>query len=143
MKNIWINLFIFAAKKIGYIKKEYTQEQIKLINRLKVQFKIYFEDWDYIHISKFEITDFDFKFKNNEVIWKIILNRPGILIGKEGRTIDDALHTHVYRTKDEHGWDDGQCPGEFDHHCEVTGSHAEPVSGGNHRGCVVDCRPCP
>ena len=96
MKNIWINLFNFAAKKIGYIKNEYTQEQIKLINRLKVQFKIYFEGWEYedpiggnyIHISKFEITDFDFKFKNNELIWKIILNRPGILIGKGGRTID-------------------------------------------------------
>jgi|SRR5690554_6014328 len=96
MKNIWIYLFNFAAKKIGYVKNEYTQEQIKLINRLKVQFKIYFEGWeyedaiggDYIHISKFEITDFDFKFKNNELIWKIILNRPGFLIGKGGRTID-------------------------------------------------------
>ena len=78
------------------MKKEYTLEEIKLINRLKLQFKIYFEGWnceeaiggEHIPVSRFGITDFDFNFNKNYLIWKIVLTYPGFLIGKGGKTID-------------------------------------------------------
>lgn len=78
------------TKKMAYRRREKS--------RLKYSFRSYFEgsgyeDWSIdpiepILIKKFGITDIQFKFKKNLVEMTITLERPGILIGKGGRTID-------------------------------------------------------
>lgn len=78
------------------VEPKFTPEQKKKINEFKMIFRIHFEGYDqidipteYIPISKFGITDLKFKFdKNNFLTVEIVLLRPGILIGKGGRTIN-------------------------------------------------------
>ncbi|MFW6243354.1 MAG: KH domain-containing protein [bacterium] len=76
----------------------YTEEQIKAINKFKSCFRIFFEgcNYDYIEqiydnyvpIRNFEITNFKFYFEENKMFVTITLERPGLLIGKGGHTID-------------------------------------------------------
>ncbi len=75
---------------------KYNKEQIKQINKFKQLFRIYFEGYDQldtpnnpIPIKTFEITDLLFSFKGEMLIVTIVLCRPGILIGKGGKTIDE------------------------------------------------------
>lgn len=88
--NWFINLFIK--------EKTYTAEQIRAINKFKSCFRIFFEGIyyeytepiyeNYIRIINFGVTNLDFDFPKNKMIITITLERPGILIGKGGRTID-------------------------------------------------------
>lgn len=64
--------------------------------RLKNLFRIFFEGayeampiYEYgFPVSKLEITDLSFVFGEKEIEMTITLCRPGLLIGKGGRTID-------------------------------------------------------
>ena len=49
-----------------------------------------------INRSRFEITDIQSKFKSNKIIVTITLDKPGLLIGKGGRGIDQLIE---YLTK--------------------------------------------
>lgn len=64
---------------------------------LKSIFRLYFEGLPYdgfadpiedIPIRNFEITDIQFNFKEDLTEMTITLGRPGLLIGRSGRTID-------------------------------------------------------
>lgn len=76
----------------------------KIIKRLKGLFRTFFEgvgDWvqpitkNPIAIGHMEITDLQFAFKENGLIeLTVTLGRPGLLIGKGGRTID-ALEEYL------------------------------------------------
>lgn len=98
----------------NYLQPKYSDKQKSKINRFKSYFRTYFEGCydnceanDPISISRFGITDFLFEFKNEKLIVTIVLERPGILIGKAGRTIDglnkylssDNIEVHIKESK--------------------------------------------
>lgn len=66
------------------------------INRIKSLFRAFFEGWDGngidaqtpLVVSQLEITNLEFDFKPKKLILTVTLGRPGLLIGKGGRTID-------------------------------------------------------
>ncbi|MDA3780330.1 MAG: KH domain-containing protein [Bacteroidales bacterium] len=75
----------------------YSADQIEAMNKFKSLFKIFFEGCNdygdpihenYVPIRNFEITDLKFSFDQRKMIITIVLGRPGILIGKGGKTID-------------------------------------------------------
>lgn len=92
------------SKLIEYLlnEKHYTEEQIKAINKFKIAFKTFFEgaygiDQIYdtpMSILNFGITNLKFDFPNNDMVITITLERPGMLIGKGGHTID-SLTKHL------------------------------------------------
>lgn len=80
--------FVFYKRKVS--KKDQLH--------IKMMFRCYFEgvgDWEWgvtpvidIPINKFEINDIQIYKYKNDIIMKIWLDRPGLLIGRKGRTID-------------------------------------------------------
>ena len=95
---------------IALLTPLYTKREKERINRFKSYFRIYFEGTyeendtiNFIPVSRFGITDLEFKF--SEILPKnalglrtkkvlmldvtIVLERPGLLIGKGGKTIDN------------------------------------------------------
>lgn len=81
----------------NYLQPKYTSKQKAHINRFKSVFRCYFEGgygYDAVvssescRIHTFEITDLQFQFKDDFLTITIVLGRPGILIGKGGKTID-------------------------------------------------------
>lgn len=66
------------------------------INRIKSLFRAFFEGWDGdgsdaqvpLLISQLQITNLEFDIKPEKIILTVTLCRPGLLIGKAGRTID-------------------------------------------------------
>ncbi len=89
---------MFKKIKNLFLKTEtiYSVEQIKAINKFKFAFRNFFEGYNYyepiyetyISIKNFEIVNLKFNFPKNNMVITIILERPGILIGKNGHTID-------------------------------------------------------
>jgi len=77
----------------------YTAQQINRINLFKSYFLNYFEgipreNIDAIcpmNVGSFGITNLDFDFKESLMVVTITLERPGILIGKAGTTIDGLI----------------------------------------------------
>jgi len=87
----------------NYLQPKYSKEQKLKINRFKHHFRNYFEgcydDYigiDTILIKMFEITDFIFEFENKTLVATVVLCRPGLLIGKGGKTID-GLNTYMLK----------------------------------------------
>lgn len=79
---------------ISLLTPSYSRREKEMINRFKSYFHIYFEGIDCDDaidphlISTFGITGLRFEFKDGFLhIW-VILERPGLLIGKGGKTID-------------------------------------------------------
>jgi len=76
--------------KVGELLDHATEKKIKTL------FKLYFEGCDnsgydaheYIPIIKFGVTDLKFTKFPDKIEMMITLERPGLLIGKAGRTID-------------------------------------------------------
>ncbi len=88
-------IITFLTKLFANNKKEYDILPLtKLTKELKFAFRFYFEgspDEAAIEpclIKNFEITDFSVDYTEEETIVKITLVRPGLLIGKGGKTID-------------------------------------------------------
>ena len=65
-------------------------------------------------------------------------NRHAVCIG-----VFFSLDAQIDRRKHQHGGDDGERPGQLDHGCEVAGSLAEGVAGGDDAGGVVHSRSRP
>lgn len=91
-------LLLWVLKQLN---PKYTKKQIELINKFKSTFRIFFEggyEYDqvydvYIPLTQFGITNLDFSFtKDQKLNVKITLVRPGILIGKGGKTIDSLTN---------------------------------------------------
>jgi hypothetical protein len=82
------------------LQPTYTKEQKEQINRFKHYLRFHFEGFDEykptepILIKNFEITDFQYKFEGNFLTVTVYLVRPGIFIGKGGRTIK-ALNEYL------------------------------------------------
>ena len=79
----------------------FSEEQLKRINFIKSIFKTYFDGCymvdpviENLPTSKLGITNIEFEFKGETLIMNVTLLRPGLLIGKGGRTIND-LSDHL------------------------------------------------
>ena len=79
------------------LEPKLSENQRKQINDFKMAFKLFFEGYDgrdtqayktYVPIISFGITDLKFTFtETNKLNVTIVLQRPGLLIGKGGETI--------------------------------------------------------
>lgn len=87
----------YYKKFIAPLFKNKKHEQEK--RRIKSLFRLYFEGWNHddeipiapevdIPISTLGITDIKYKFTNQSTTLIVTLQRPGLLIGKHGTTID-------------------------------------------------------
>lgn len=82
-------------------KPEFTEEELEKIQMFKLSFQDFFEGKysdgyqyydNYININVFGINDLEFKFKDDVMYIVISLDRPGLLIGKGGHTIDSLYN---------------------------------------------------
>ena len=87
------------------LQPKFTKEQIKRINFTKSILKTYFDGcYEVDPIEKnittysLGITNIEFHFEKDLLILSITLLRPGLLIGKGGRTID-KLSEHLNGSK--------------------------------------------
>lgn len=77
-------------------QQDFTKEQISRANFTKSIFQTYFDGCymtephiENLPTSRLGITNIEFEFKGDLLIMKITLLRPGLLIGKAGKTIND------------------------------------------------------
>ncbi len=75
------------------LKAEATQEEKELTKKTCLYLSWFFEEND-LSRHLFEISDIKTEDESNTVIVTITLGRPGVLIGKGGRTID-SLKEHL------------------------------------------------
>lgn len=100
-KQNWFKVFI---NKLVYIftnlnnSQPFNNEQLSQITDFKFFLRLFFDPLDPtetpiidIPIFKFQITKFDFKFKNDIMYVTIELIKPGIFIGKGGYVIDSFV----------------------------------------------------
>ena len=90
--DLWVkNVQSWVEEDVAFTKKQQDS-----INNFLYHFRFYFEGNDYlpqIHetifpINRFEISNLEYEFDRDTLLVSITLQRPGILIGKVGRTID-------------------------------------------------------
>lgn len=80
---------------LSLLQPAYTRAQVKQINQFKSLFRTYFEggyDFDAAYpmsITSLGITDLIFVFNGRLLLVTVVLERPGLLIGKAGIVIDD------------------------------------------------------
>lgn len=95
-------LIRFADWLYNKTRKEYTAKEKAEINKFKSLFRFYFEGCygeepiNYLPLGNFQITDLLFEFKKDFLFITVVLERPGILIGKAGTTID-GLNKYLLR----------------------------------------------
>ena len=82
-------------------KPEFSEEELEKIQMFKLSFQDFFEGKysdgfqyydNYININVFGINNLEFKFKDDVMYIVISLDRPGLLIGKGGHTIDSLIN---------------------------------------------------
>lgn len=90
IKKFFINFFGNKEN-----EKELKRKTFEIKNLFRTYFEGFYYDGSFIQepidpilIKNFEITDFTIDFLENETVINITLVRPGLLIGKGGKTID-------------------------------------------------------
>lgn len=89
-----------------FVSKKQKEKRRRKLWEVKYLFRSFFEGYDEtdepiipIRIDTFQITYFTVDFKEKENVVNITLGRPGILIGKGGKTIDTLREFLTKRLK--------------------------------------------
>ena len=78
----------------------YTEEQKRRINMFKSMFKVHFEGFEDVvpdeplPVYKLGVTNLEYQFVDNILHVDVTVEKPGLLIGKGGKTID-GLNTYL------------------------------------------------